>query len=513
MDALNGTTLLKIALLPYIGIIQIVFKQTLAIGKVNPMKQSSLRTMVALLVFLAVSGNAVLADPAFDTHFTDTTLRFDFYHTGTAAQEHFAFDQIVQDGLWAGSKTNLIDTLRLGKYLFEVRDLASNTQLYSRGFCSIYGEWETTAEAKQGWGVYHETLRFPWPRHDVKMVLYKRRDTDNSFQMIWEQTVKTESWRAVQAHFPDFYSTFDVMNHGDPATKVDIVVLGEGYTAREMGKFRQDAQRFSEALFKTAPFASRKKAFNIRGVETPSPMSGVHHPHQDSHARSALSVRAGAFDSQRYALGFDNKKIRDAASAVPYDFTVILMNDKIYGGGGIYQLYTTAASDNAFSDYVFVHEFGHHFACLADEYYTSSVAYELPTISTEPYELNVTIQTDKAKIKWGELISAQTPIPTPWGKEAFDQHSRDIQTKRTALRQAKAPEDVLEALFADQLRWEEHHLANIPYAGKTGLYEGAMYQATGLYRSAPGCIMHIRTTYFCPACQRAINLVIDQYSI
>jgi hypothetical protein len=464
-----------------------------------------------ILVVLALSGIPSFGDSAFDAQFTDGTLRFDFYHTGTSTEEHFAFDQIVQDGPWAGSKSKLIDDLRLGKYLFEVRDLTSETLLYSRGFCSIYGEWETTAEAKQGWGVFHESLRFPWPRQDVKLVLYKRKDADNTFQLIWEQIVKTGSWRAVHADVSDFYKTFEVIHHGDSTAKVDIVVLGEGYTAKEMGKFRRDAQRFSDALFKAEPFASRKTDFNIRGVETPSPTSGIHHPHQDSHARSALSVRGGAFDSQRYALGFDNKKIRDAASAVPYDFTVILMNDIIYGGGGIYQLYITAAADNAFSEYVFVHEFGHHFACLADEYYTSSVAYELPSVLTEPYELNVTIQTDRAKIKWGDLIHTEMPVPTPWGKDVFDRHSREIQAKRKALRDAKAPENVLEALFRNQLKWEESHLANIPHAGKTGLYEGAMYQATGMYRSAPGCIMHIRTDYFCPACQRAIHLVIDQY--
>jgi hypothetical protein len=288
--------------------------------------------------------------------------------------------------------------------------------------------------------------------------------------------------------------------------------LGEGYTAREMAKFRQDAHRFAQALWKAEPFATRKGDFNIRGVETPAPVSGVHHPHQDIHARSALSVRGGAFDSQRYALGFDNKEIRDAASAVPYDFTVILMNDKIYGGGGIYQLYITAAADNAFADYVFVHEFGHHLACLADEYYTSSVAYELPSVLTEPYELNVTIHTQRDKIKWAGLIDEHMPVPTPWGKHAFDRRSREIQQKRKELRAAKAPEKMLEDLFKKQLQWEEAYLAKIPHAGKTGLYEGALYQAKGVYRSAPACMMFNRSSHFCPACQRAVNLVIDQYA-
>jgi len=360
--------------------------------------------------------------------------------------------------------------------------------------------------------VFHESLRFPWPKQDVKIVLYKRNEKDNAFECVWEQAVELGSWRAVHADLSGHYRTFDVISHGDPAGKVDIVVLGEGYTAQDMPKFRQDAQRFGQALWKTESFAARKADFNIRGVETPAPTSGIHHPHQDIHVRSALSVRGGAFDSQRYALGFDNKTIRDAASAVPYDFTVILMNDKVYGGGGIYQLYLTAAAGNAFADYVFVHEFGHHLACLADEYYTSSVAYELPDTLTEPYELNVTIHTERSKIKWAELIDQRTPVPTPWGKEVFDRHSREIQKKRQELRLAKAPEHELEALFRNQLQWEEDYLSKIRHAGKTGLYEGAMYQARGVYRSAPACIMFIRTDQFCPACQRAINLVIDQYA-
>jgi len=468
--------------------------------------------VATILTVLVLSGEPLLADLGFHERFASKTLRFDYYHAGTATEEHFAFDQIVQDGPWAGRTKKRRDSLRLGKYLFEVRDRVSDAVLYSQGFCSIYGEWETTGEAKQGWGVFHESLRFPWPKQDVKIVLYKRNETDNRFQALWEQTVDLGSWRAVHADMQGHYSTFDVVNQGDPGAKVDIVVLGEGYTAQEMPKFRQDAHRLAQALWKTEPFATRKGDFNIRGVETPAPVSGLHHPHQDMHARSALSVRAGAFNSQRYALGFDNKKIRDAASAVPYDFTVILMNDKIYGGGGIYQLYVTAAADHAFSEYVFGHEFGHHLACLADEYYTSSVAYELPSSLTEPYELNVTIHTQRDKIKWAALIDAHTPVPTPWGKDAFDRHSRDIQQKRQGLRAAKSPEKVLEDLFKNQLQWEEDYLAKIPYAGKTGLYEGAMYQAKGVYRSAPACIMFNRSSSFCPACQRAINLVIDQYA-
>lgn len=278
-----------------------------------------------------------------------------------------------------------------------------------------------------------------------------------------------------------------------------------------MEKFRVDAKKFAEALFDTEPFKNRKNDFNIRAVEVPAPNSGVNHPHQDLYKRSALSVSYSAFGSERYALGYDNKKIRDAASAAPYEFTAIIMNDSIYGGGGIYNLYITAASGNAFQKYLFVHEFGHHFADLADEYYTSATAYEMGSAIQEPWELNVTTKTIKDEVKWGELIDEDVPLPTPWGQEEFDKHSIEVQKKRVELRKAKAPEKTMEKLFNDQRTWDEDYLSKIKHSGKTGIYEGAQYHAKGIYRSAPNCIMFTRTETFCPACQRAINLVIDQY--
>jgi hypothetical protein len=247
-------------------------------------------------------------------------------------------------------------------------------------------------------------------------------------------------------------------------------------------------------------------------VEVPAPNSGLNHPQQDIYNRSALSVTYGAFGSQRYALGYDNKRIRNAASAVPYEFTAILMNDSIYGGGGIYNLYITAATGNAFHDYLYVHEFGHHFASLADEYYASATAYEMGSDVVEPYELNVTTHTEKEKIKWGDLIDEDTPLPTPWGKDEFDEHSIQVQEKRQEMREAKASEKKMEKLFIEQREWEENYLNNIEYADEIGAYEGAMYHAKGIYRSEPNCIMFTRTDYFCAACQRAINKVIDQYT-
>lgn len=444
-------------------------------------------------------------------YFTDATMRLDYHHIGNAEEEHFAFDQMVNDGDWAGSKTVLVDELRLGKYFFEVKDPKTGTVLYSRGYSSIYGEWETTPEAEKEWGSFHESIRFPWPQKEVTVTISKR-NIKNGFDPIWTYTVNPKHYRAFPTAVKDHYNTFDVVVNGEPEKQVDIVVLGEGYAKADMDKFHQDAHRFAEVLLNTEPFASYKTKFSIRAVETPSPDSGVNHPHQDIHTRSALSVTYGAFDSERYALGFDNKTIRDASAAVPYEFTAILMNDSIYGGGGIYNLYITAAADNAFQEYLFVHEFGHHFADLADEYYTSATAYEMDAEHLEPWELNVTANTNPETIKWKEIVTPNTPLPTPWEKEKYDEHSIAVQKKRVEMRKAKVDEKVMEDFFIKKRTWDNHLLANMKYSNHVGAFEGAQYKSNGLYRSAANCIMFTRHDKFCPACQRAIKLIIDQYT-
>lgn len=447
----------------------------------------------------------------YSDYFTDATMRFDYNHVGNAEEEHFAFDQMVNDGKWAGSKTVLIDELRLGKYFFEVKEIETGKVLYSRGYSSIYGEWETTPMADEEWGSFHESIRFPWPKNEVNVTISKR-NIKNGFDPIWTYKVNPKHHRAFVRPVNDHYTTFDVVVNGAPEKQVDIVVLGEGYAKEDMAKFRKDAQRFADVLLSTEPYASSKTKFSIRGVETPSPDSGVNHPHQDIHTRSALSVTYGAFNSERYALGYDNKTIRDASAAVPYEFTAILMNDSIYGGGGIYNLYITAAADNAFEEYLYVHEFGHHFADLADEYYTSATAYEMDAEHLEPWELNVTANTDPETIKWKDIVTPGTPIPTPWEKESYDSHSIEIQKKRVEMRKAKVGEKMMEELFIYKRTWDDELLGNMKHSGEVGAFEGAQYKAKGLYRSAANCIMFTRHNHFCPACQRATNLIIDQYT-
>jgi hypothetical protein len=215
-------------------------------------------------------------------------------------------------------------------------------------------------------------------------------------------------------------------------------------------------------------------------------------------------------------LTFDNRALRRAAQFAPYEFIEVLVNNRTYGGGGIFNLYSTVASDNAFANYVFVHEFGHHFAGLADEYYTSSVAYGAAAADrVEPWEPNVTALLDVSTLKWRNLASTfanETPIPTPWNKEAFETYSREIQKRRTQLRKDRRPEEEMEALFKEELAHEQKMFEAEKYFGKVGAFEGAMYEARGYYRPEVDCIMFSRTDHFCKVCRAAIERIIKMYS-
>jgi hypothetical protein len=447
----------------------------------------------------------------FDTWFLDKTMRLDYYHTGTSKEEHFAVDRIVSDGKWPGSKTVLIDKLELGLYFFEVRDKATERILYSRGFANIFGEWQTTPDADKVWGTFHESLRFPWPVKPVTIVL-KKRDAENKFQAIWTTVIDPAYRQVNQADLKPEHKVNVLLDNGPAAEKVDLVILGDGYSGSEMEKFRKDSKRLTDVLLSHEPFKSRMKDFNIRAVETPGEGSGVFKPHPGVFKRTPLSVQYGSFDSERYALAFDNKTIRDVASVVPYDFMVILINERTYGGGGIYNLYTTVSVDNKFADYIMVHELGHHMAGLADEYYTSSVSYEAPGTQVEPWEVNITALKEKENLKWKELVEPGTPLPTPWNKDVFDRFGYRIQKERDSLRAAKVPENVMEDLFLRQYKQEDKFFASEKFKDKIGAFEGAGYMQYGLYRSQLDCIMYTRHMKFCAVCRIGLEAVIDEYT-
>jgi IgA peptidase M64/peptidase M64-like protein len=440
------------------------------------------------------------------------TMRLDFYHTGDSDGEVFSLDRAVVEPLaWPGDPRRAVDDSNLGKYLFEVKDAQTGRVLYSRGFASIYGEWETTDEAKTVRRTFQESLRFPAPNAPVKVVL-KKRDAKNLFREVWSTSLDPSDIFIDRSPLKAPAPLVEIQKSGDSASKVDFLIIGDGYTAAEAGKFERDARRMTEVLFNTSPFKERRRDFNVWGLCPPAAESGVSRPSTGVYRDSPLGATYDAFGSERYVLTFDNRALRRAASFAPYEFVEILVNNRTYGGGGIHNLYSTVAADNAWADYVFVHEFGHHFAGLADEYYTSSVAYAPAAERTEPWEPNVTALLDPASLKWKDLVAAGTPLPTPWGKEAFETYSNEIQKRRRQIRAERKPEEVMEALFREELEHEGRMFAREKYNGRVGAFEGANYEAKGFYRPEVDCIMFTRTNRFCAVCRRAIERVIDMYA-
>ncbi len=463
------------------------------------MRLVMLRTLSALFLACALAAQA------------PRTLRVDYYHTGTASAETFSPDRTVLEPLpWPGDPSKALDTSNLGKYFFEVVDRATNRVVFSRGFNSIYGEWETTGEARAMARTFSESLRFPRPAGPVQ-VNVKKRDARNAFREIWSFSLDPADMTIDPAPPPSPGRLIAIQESGDPATKVDLLILGDGYTPEERPRFEQQARKLTEALFATSPFREHRKDFNVWALCPAAETSGVSRPSTGVHRRSPLGTAYDAFGSERYVLTFENRAMRDAASFAPYEVLEILVNGETYGGAGIFGQFSTVAAGNLYAPYVFVHEFGHHFAGLADEYYTSDVAYESPKDRPEPWELNAT--ADPKAPKWKALVKAGTPLPTPWRKEAFEKASHETQARRRALRAANRPETEMDALFAQQKAFETRLLGTDAHSGKVGAFEGCNYEGTGYYRAQEDCVMFTRDDVpFCAACAGAIERVIALYA-
>jgi hypothetical protein len=475
--------------------------------------RSPLHRFALVLVTTTLAALCAAASPAAAASAPPRTLRVDYLHSGNAREEHFALERVVLEPLpWPGDPRKAIDDTNLGKYFFEVIDRATHRVLYSRGFSSIYGEWETTGEAATANAAFGESLRFPAPAAPVQVVL-KKRDKANDFRELWSTVIDPADMLVDRAAPPGAGALLPLQRSGDPADKVDLLILGDGYTAAERGKCEGDAKRLMGLLFAVEPFAARRADFNVWGLCPAAAESGVSRPSTGIYRRSPVGTTYDAFRSERYILTFDNRAFRDVASQAPYEFVEIMTNSNTYGGGGIFGQFATVAADSEWAPYVFVHEFGHHMAALADEYYTSDVAYEPAAERTEPWEPNVTALLDPAQLKWRDLVAPSTPLPTPWGKEAFEVRSREIQAERRKIRAERRPESEMDALFRRQRDEEEARLGAEKYAGKVGAFEGANYEAKGYFRPQVDCIMFTRDRVpFCDVCRHALDRVIDLYA-
>jgi len=317
---------------------------------------------------------------------------------------------VKSEPIWGGSHITLIDTLNYGEYYFKAFDVKSNKLIYSHGYCTLFNEWQFTEEAKHTSRTFTETAVMPFPKNDVRIEFYSRNFMDVNEKM-FEYTVEVKNY-FISAERQMTFPVYDALISGEPANKVDVVILPEGYTAGEMDKFKSDCDKFAAGLFTVEPYTRNRDKFNIRAVLAPSVESGSDIPGDKVWKNTIMNSSFYTFDSERYLMTYDNKSVRNLAANAPYDQIYILVNSSKYGGGAIYNFYSTSVNSNASSAKIFVHEFGHGFAALADEYDDGSTSFnDMYPLNLEPWEPNITTLV-KFESKWKGMLHANTPVPT-----------------------------------------------------------------------------------------------------
>lgn len=486
------------------------------------MRSFMLTTILPLLILL-LNERAAAAD-SFDSLFVDRTLRVDYMHVGDATSEMMTLDRLYEQGPWAGSKTNLVDRVNSGRYYVKVFDVATNELIFQNGFDSYFGEYRTTSAALAGVKrAYHESILMPMPRAPVQLTI-EARDRSSVLHRVFDCGVDPASTDVNREHLRGDVEVMTFLDSGDIHEKVDILFLAEGYTDAERSKFRMHVERFAGIMFEREPYRSRKGMFSIRGAFAASEESGCDEPSHGSFKRTALGASFDSLGTYRYLLVEDNRTMRDIAANAPYDAIYILVNTKRYGGGGIYNLYCTTTADNQYSSYVFLHEFGHSFAGLADEYYTSNTAYnDMYPRGVEPIEPNITALLDPARLKWRDLVSPGAPLPAQWEKAEFDKLEGAYQKRReqmqrsiaAALREGRQVDELVaaeERLALEHGRTIDAFLGKSRFASVTAAFQGAGYASEGLYRASVDCIMFSKGVKpFCKVCEAAIVRVIESY--
>ena len=402
----------------------------------------------------------------YNKYFENKSLRFDFLLGGNNKEVTVYPEQIKQEPHWAGSKTNLTDPFNYGSYRFRVFDLNSDSLLFSKGFSTLFQEWQTTAEAKETDKTFYQAAIFPFPKKEIRLEI-DARQWDGNFKTIYQTEINPKDY-FILTETTSQYKSVEILKNGDSENKVDLVILAEGYTSFELYKFVEDAKRVTQYLFDAEPFKSEKENFNVTAVLTPSVESGTDIPGENIYKNTHFNSSFYTFDIARYLTTSDMKTIYDAAAVVPYDHIYVLVNTERYGGGGFYNFVSVCTADNKLTKEVFVHEFGHGFAGLGDEYYNSSVAYEdFYNLEIEPWEPNLTTLVN-FNSKWKEMVADSVSIPTP--------------------------------------RKEK-------YNNTVGVYEGGGYMSKGIYSPFIDCRMKSNIAKsFCPVCEEAIIKVIRFYS-
>jgi len=411
---------------------------------------------------------------AYDAFFQDQALRIELFLFGTGSDLKVVPGKIVQEPIWPGPRKQLVFPFPYGKNAIRVYDLESDRLIYSFGFDTLYSEYATTEPASQGkWKAFPISVRFPKPKSRFRIELLSRRK-DNHWETIWSESMKPSD-KNIRREGVDFGDTvFELQKTGDPKDRLDLVFLAEGYTVSEKEKFYADAQRMTQYMFEHEPFRRHRGKFNVSAVFRPSSESGVDEPDQRRYRNTALGASFNTLEIDRYLLTDQGHTLREYAAQVPYDSVVVLVNSKRYGGGAICLDYCVSTVDDPKSEAVFLHEFAHSIAYLADEYIGSVTYNDIYPEGVEPVEPNITRELDPAKIKWKDALTTGVPLPTPKGFGAATQETASI----------------------------------------VGAFEGGGYLKTGMYRPEKSCAMGsgLDPFRFCIVCEKAIEQMIEYYA-
>lgn len=417
-----------------------------------------------LLCLIAVSSTRA---QVFADHFADKTLRVDYIFNGNASGQAICLDGLSALPTWAGRKHHLAELPLQGNGQIVMRNAASGKTIYTTSFSSLFQEWLETDEARNVTKGFENTFLLPYPLQPVEIeitLLDPRRNVRASMKHIVHPNDVLIEQKGNSHITPHKY----LLHNDSPEKCIDVAILAEGYTLQEMQAFYEDADIACKSIFDHEPFKSMKKRFNVVAVASPSTDSGVSVPRLNEWKHTAFGSHFSTFYSDRYLTTSRVKAIHDALAGIPYEHIIILANTEEYGGGGIYNSYTLTTAHHPMFRPVVVHEFGHSFGGLADEYfYDNDVMTDTYPLDIEPWEQNISTQVDFAA-KWKDMLSENTPVPTP----------------------AEVSE-------------------NYP----TGVYEGGGYSAKGIFRPAENCRMRTNEyPAFCPVCQRALRKIIEFYT-
>ena len=420
----------------------------------------------------------------FDRDFENATLRLDYVFCGDNAHQAIYFQEALKTSAWAGRRDNLSAPLLEGNGQIRVLDPETGACLYANSFSTLFQEWQVEEEATRVQKAFENCFQVPFPKRPVDIEIFLL-DTHRKPSSCLKHRIDPSDI-LIRRMQDNGYSSTVVWQGGSLAESIDIVVVSDGYAAAEKAKFYRDAERVATALFRHEPFASYRNKFTIRAVFAPSQDSGASVPRSGDWKRTVVDSHFDTFYSDRYLTTSAQQKVYDLIGTVPFEHIVVMVNTDIYGGGGIYNSLTIMNADHPTFNAVMVHEFGHAFGGLADEYaYGDQVETPYPA-DTEPWEPNITTMHDFAA-KWQDMLPAGTPVPTP-------QDDLDKQDVRR----------IWNTFTPDQKA-----LLNL----KLGVYEGAGYQSKGVFRPVQECRMRINECEeFCPVCTRAIVRMIAYYT-